>query len=51
MAKIWKKRIVAGDQVFSSCPMRYKEEVITLLEQDVENRLLSQEQFEELISK
>jgi hypothetical protein len=31
--------------------MRYKEEVITLLEQDVENRLLSQEQFEELISK
>lgn len=51
MAKIWKKRIEAGDQLFSSCPIKYKGKVLELLMQDVEDGLLSQEDYEELISK
>lgn len=51
MAKIWKKRIEAGDQLFSDCPLRYKEEVIELLRKDVEDGILSEERFKEIIGK
>lgn len=50
MAKIWKNRIEAGTQVFSDCPERYKNEVRTLLERDVNSGVLTKEEFDYLIS-
>lgn len=51
MAKIWRNRIIAGTQVFSKCPQRYKDDVLYLLQQDVDDGVITQEKFEELISK
>ena len=48
MAKIWRNRIEAGDQLFENCPQRYQEQVLDLMRQDVENRIISAEKFEEL---
>jgi len=48
MAKIWKKRIVAGTQFFEDCPAAYRDDVITLLKTDVENGKLSAERYEEI---
>ena len=48
MAKIWRNRIVAGTQLFEKCPARYKEQVEYLLRQDVENGVITAEEFEEL---
>lgn len=48
MAKIWRNRIIAGDQEFSHCPQRYKAQVLALLRADVENGIITAEQFEEL---
>ena len=47
MAKIWRNRIIAGDQLFSNCPARYKNQVLALLQQDVENGIISAEQYTE----
>ena len=51
MAKIWKKRIEAGDKLFSNCPRRYQDEVLELLRQDVKDFILNEEQFKELTGK
>lgn len=48
MAKIWRNRIIAGDQLFENCPQRYRAQVLTLLRQDVANGVITSEQFEEL---
>lgn len=48
MAKIWRNRIIAGDQLFENCPARYKPQVLTLLREDVVNGVITAEQFEEL---
>ena len=48
MAKIWRNRIIAGDQQFSDCPARYRTQVLTLLRADVENGVITAEQFEDL---
>lgn len=48
MAKIWRNRIIAGDQQFSDCPARYRTQVLALLRADVENGVITAEQFEEL---
>lgn len=48
MAKIWRNRIVGGTKTFEQCPDRYKKDVETLLRQDVENEVITSEQFEEL---
>ena len=48
MAKIWRNRIIAGDQEFSHCPERYKIQVLALLRQDVVNGVITAEKFEEL---
>ena len=50
IAKIWKKRIIAKDQVFSECPEEYKESVKILLQQEVDNGIITQEIYEELIN-
>ena len=48
MAKIWRHRIEAGDQLFSHCPERYKAQVLVLMRQDVADGVISAERFEEL---
>ena len=48
MAKIWRNRIEAGDKTFEECPQRYKNDVLALMRQDVENGIITAEQFEEL---
>ena len=48
MAKIWRNRIEAGDQLFANCPARYKNQVLALMRIDVENNVISADQFEEL---
>lgn len=48
MAKIWRNRIIAGDQLFANCPARYKDQVLALLRRDVEDGTITAERFEEL---
>ena len=48
MAKVWKNRIKAGTQEFDNCPQRYHEDVLTLMRQDVEDGVITAEQFKEL---
>lgn len=48
MAKIWRNRIIAGDKTYDECPQRYKAQVLALLRQDVENGVITAEQFEEI---
>lgn len=48
MAKIWKNRIVAGTQIFTDCPDRYKDKVIELLQQDVKDEKITAERYKEL---
>lgn len=48
MAKIWRNRIEARDQLFENCPERYKAEVLRLMQEDVRNGIISKEQYEEL---
>ena len=48
MAKIWRNRIEAGDQQFADCPEKYKNDVLYLMSKDVENGVITAEQFEEM---
>lgn len=48
MAKIWRNRIEAGDQLFENCPARYKPQVLELMRQDVADGVITAERFEEL---
>ena len=48
MAKIWRNRIEAGDQLFSHCPEKYRSQVLTLMRQDVVDGKISAERFEDL---
>lgn len=48
IAKIWRNRIEAGDKTFEECPARYKAQVLALMRQDVEDGIITAEQFEEL---
>lgn len=48
MAKIWRNRIEAGDQLFENCPDRYKPQVLVLMRKDVVDGVITKEQFEAL---
>lgn len=48
MAKIWRNRIIAGTQFFSDCPARYRDSVVALLREDVENGVITAERFSEI---
>lgn len=48
MAKIWRNRIEAGTQEFSNCPAKYKNDVLKLMRDDVEEGIITKEQFEEM---
>ena len=50
MAKIWRNRIEAGTQVFSDCPAKYQKDVLNLMQQDVEDGVITQEEYDKLIS-
>ena len=51
MAKIWRNRIIAGDQLYENCPARYQSQVKALLRQDVENGVITAEQYEEFVGE
>ena len=51
MAKIWAKRLEAGTQIFSECPDKYKNDVLKILQADVANGKITEEQYQEIISK
>lgn len=48
MAKIWHKRILAGTQFYSDCPMKYKADVKAMLIDDVENGVITAEEYEDI---
>ena len=48
MAKIWRNRIEAGTKTFEECPAKYKADVLALMRQDVENGVITKEEFESL---
>lgn len=37
MAKIWRNRIEAGTKMLSHCPVKYRDDVIALIREDIEN--------------
>ncbi len=47
MANIWRNRIWAGTKTFQECPARYKDDVETLMRQDVAAGKHTAEEFEE----
>lgn len=51
MAKIWRNRIIDGTKLFSECPEKYRQQVLALLRADVENGVITEEQYQEIISK
>ena len=48
MAKIWRNRLIAGTQKFEDCPVKYKDEVVALLRQDVVDGVITAERFKEI---
>lgn len=48
MAKIWRNRIEAGTQEFVNCPVRYRNDVLSLMREDVEAGVITAEEFKEL---
>jgi len=48
MAKIWRNRLIAGTQVFEDCPAKYRDAVVALLREDVQNGVITAERFAEI---
>lgn len=48
MAKIWRNRLIAGTQKFEDCPEKYKDDVVVLLREDVQNGVITAERFTEI---
>lgn len=48
MAKTWRNRIIAGTQIFSKCPERYRSDVLVLLQEDVTSGKITAEKYNEL---
>lgn len=49
MPKIWRNRILAGDKSYDKCPPIYKSAVKKLLQKDVNDGLITAEDFEQFI--
>lgn len=47
MAKIWRNRIIAGDKQYKNCPATYKAAVKALLKQDVEDGVITGQEYED----
>ncbi len=46
MAKIWRNRIIAGDKQYKKCPAVYRPAVKALLKKDVEDGVITEQEFE-----
>ena len=51
MAKIWRNRLIACTQLFEDCPVKYREAVIELLRKDVQNGVITEERYEEIVGE
>lgn len=51
MAKIWRNRLIAGTQVWTDCPEKYKSAVQALLRTDVESGKITAERYEEIVGE
>lgn len=49
MAKIWRNRIEAGTQRLDHCPRKYRADVITLIQLDLENGDYTIEELHRLV--
>ena len=49
MAKIWRNRIEAGTQRLDHCPRKYRADVITLIQSDLENGDYTIEELHRLV--
>lgn len=49
LAKIWKRRILAGTQKITDCPKSEKGDVITLIRSDISNGTLTKETLYSLV--
>ena len=49
MAKIWRNRIEAGTQMLSHCPMKYRADVITLIQIDLVSGEYTEAQLKQLV--
>ena len=47
VAKIWRNRIEGETQLYSNCPGLYKDDVLTLLKEDVASGKITAEKFKE----
>lgn len=50
MAKIWRNRIEAGTQLLKNCPTKYRADVITLIQEDLESGAYTKEQLKQLVA-
>lgn len=48
VSKVWHRRILAGTQKYADCPLKYKNDVKTLLIEDVETGVITKEQYENI---
>ena len=51
MAKIWRNRIIAGTRTFDEVPSTWKNAVKELLKEDVEDGVLTEEEYEEIVGE
>lgn len=49
MAKIWRNRIEAGTQRFSDCPLKYRNQVIALIQADLASGAYMESQLRQLV--
>jgi hypothetical protein len=49
MAKIWRNRIEAGTQRLDHCPLKYRNDVIRLIREDIESGAFTKAQLAELV--
>ena len=51
MAKIWHNRILAGTRTYEEVPNTWKAQVKALFRKDVEDGVITEEQYEEIIGE
>lgn len=51
MAKIWHNRILAGTRTYDEVPMTWKAQVKALFRADVENGVITAEEYEDIVGE
>ena len=51
MAKIWRNRIIAGTRTYEEVPATWKAQVKALLRQDVEDGVITEEEYAEIVGE